>query len=371
MLSMLDVQRLMNEPQNGGKAELATAVASAYNGELRPAERELAEDIIRRMLKEIDVTVRQSLSEVLHANKTLPREIALAIANDVAEVATPMLHHSLIFSDKDLIEIIRNRPQPHQIAVAQRNKVSEPVSQALIDTGDTNVVTMLMGNEGAEISEQGYGKVIDFFSGQEVVMESVVSRATLPANIIDRLISVVSDNLRLAMALKHDLPLDIAETAILFARERATLELWPDRIEPSEVNDLVERLYDADRLTNTLMLRALCEGDFAFFTVALAKSASVPPEDAWQLMHDENETKLIPICRRAGFDKQMRDMTLFAVRLAKSIDTPNEIEARWHYRTDIVRKFRAIWPDLERGDVEGLLQYLFADGVGGKSPRQD
>jgi uncharacterized protein (DUF2336 family) len=366
---MLDVQRLLNEPQGGSKVELATAVATAYNGDLRPAERELAEDIIRRMLQEVDVTVRQALSDVLFSNATLPREIAIAIANDIGQVAGPMLHHSLVFSDEDLIEIVRTRPQSHQLAVAQREKISGAVSDALIETRSSEVVTTLMKNDGAEISEQGYGKVIDFFSGQEVVMEAVVGRTTLPPKIIDRLIEVVSENLRLTLALKHDLPLDIAESAILFARERATLELWPERIEPGEVGDLVQQLYDANRLTHTLMLRALCEGDFAFFTVALAKCASVPVDDAWRQMHDDNELGLIPLCRRAGFDRQMRDMTQFAVRLAKSIDAPNEIEARWHYRTDIVRKFRSVWPDLERGDVEGLLQYLFADGVGKKTEK--
>ena len=61
-------------------------------------------------------------------------------------------------------------------------------------------------------------------------------------------------------------------------------------------------------------------------------------------------------------------MTQFAVHLAKSIDFPDDVEARWHYRTNIVRKFRSVWPDLERGDVEGLLQYLFSGSVADSLP---
>jgi uncharacterized protein (DUF2336 family) len=365
---MLDVQRLLNDSLSSGKPELARVVAIAYNGKLRPAERALAEDIIRRMLKEVDVLIRRSLSEVLHSNPSLPREIALTIADDVAEVAAPMLHHSLVFSDDDLIEIVRTRPLTHQIAVANREAVSEAVSDALVETRDEDVVITLMDNDGAAISEQSFGKVIDFFSGQEMVMERMVGRTTLPPKIMDRLITVVSENLRLTMALKHDLPLDIAESAIVFARERATLELWPKSIEPDEVVDLVQRLSDAKRLTHTLMLRALCEGDFTFFTVALAKRAGIPVDSAWQLVHDNNDLGLIPLCKRAGFDDRMREMTQFAVHLAKSIDFPDEVEARWHYRTNIVRKFRSVWPDLERGDVEGLLQYLFSGSVADSLP---
>lgn len=365
---MLDVQRLLNESLSSGKSELARAVAVAYNGELRPAERALAEDIIRRMLKEVDVLIRRSLSEVLCSSATLPREIALTIANDVAEVAAPMLHHSLVFSDEDLIEIVRTRPLTHQIAIANREEVSEEVSDALVETGDEDVVVTLMCNDGAEISENSFGTVIDFFSGQEMVMETMVNRTTLPPKIMDRLITVVSENLRLTMALKHDLPLDTAESAIIFARERATLELWPKSIDPGEVVDLVQRLHDAKRLTHTLMLRALCEGDFSFFTVALAKSAGIPVDNAWQLMHDNNDLGLIPLCKRAGFDNRMRDMTQYAIHLAKSIDVSDEAAARSQYRDNIVRKFRSVWPDLERADVEGLLQYLFSGEVSPELP---
>ena len=365
-LSQNDVEALLNERSPVARAALAAKVGAVYEGELRPAERALAEDIFKRMLQDIDVRVRQAVSDSLKANPRVPRDVAMTIANDVAEVAVPMLSSSMVFTDQDLIEIVRSRPATHQIAIAGRPAVSEQVSDSLIETGNPDVATTVLRNPGADVSEEGYGKVIDFFSGEEMVMEAVVDRPVLPSRISERLVTIVSEHLRLRLALEQQIAPDIAEATILQSRERVTFELWPTEMDPTEVFDLIEHLFIRDRLTDSLIMRAVCEGDFVFFTAALARRAHIFPENAWALIHDENELGLAPLCEQAGLGEEMRDLAYLSVRLARSIEAPTEVEARWQFRKDLVRHFSAQWPDLESGDVETLITRLIATGVAGR-----
>jgi len=367
-LTQTDVERLLNERSGEIRADLASKVAGLYPGELRPTERALAEEIFRTMLQDIDVHVRAALAETLQNNPYVPHEIALALAKDVEEVAVPMLHLSMVLNDDDLIEIVRSRPVTHQLAVAGRNDISGDVADALIETGNDAVVVTLLRNEGASFDEPRYGKVIDMFSGKEMVMDAMVERPELPRGIVERLVTLVSEHLRLTLILDRGLPAELAEPIVLQARDRVTMELWPDRFDPAEVSSLVEELQSRGRLTPSLILRALCEGDFVFATAAMAQRAGLPVENAWSLLHDENELGMTPLCDKAGLSEGLRDMAYLAVRLARGIEASSELEARFSYRTKLVKQFSSSWPDLEAdADVETLIAHLIAAGVANDS----
>ncbi len=158
------VERLLNDPSPLARAETAAKVSAVFaQHDLRPNERALAEELFRIMLHDTDVRVRRALSENLKDNPEVPREVALGLARDVEAVAVPMLHFSLVFTDDELVEIVRTRPLACQLAVARRAEVSPTVSDTLAETGNEEVVTTLAKNPGAEIADETYGKVIDMF----------------------------------------------------------------------------------------------------------------------------------------------------------------------------------------------------------------
>jgi len=363
-LSQTDVERLLNESSGEIRADLATKVAGLYPGELRPTERALAEEIFRTMLEDIDVQVRAALAETLQHNPYIPHEIAVALAKDVEEVAVPMLNMSLVLSDDDLIEIVRSRPLTHQLAIAGRRDVSGDVADALIDSGNDAVIVTLLRNESAEFDEPRYGRVIDIFSGKELVMDAMAERPELPVAIVERLTNLVSEHLRLSLILDRGLPAELAEPIVLQARDRVTMEMLPAEIDPAEVEELVAGLHSRGRLTASLILRAFCEGDFVFATAALAKRAGVPVQNAWTLLHDENATGIAPLCQKAGLSDSLRDIAYLSVSLARSIEAASELEARFQYRGKLVKQFSSSWPDLNAdADIETLIAHLVAAGV--------
>ena len=79
--------------------------------------------------------------------------MARQLAGDAIEVAGPILQRSPVLTDEDLVRVVRTNAMQYALAVAGRERLSEPVSDALVDTGDAEVVARLVDNAGRSISQ--------------------------------------------------------------------------------------------------------------------------------------------------------------------------------------------------------------------------
>ena len=191
------ITRLREDGSPKVRWETVTLLTTEFNQpDLQPGEQRLAEAIFRIMVRDTDVGVRRALAEGLKDNPAVPVELAMTLARDVADVAVPMLHYSIVFSEEELIDIARSQPEAWQQAVARRASVPAPISEALVEKGSEAVVVTLVQNQGAMISEDTSNKVIDRFSQSSAVMTGLVQRPSFPPNLAERLISVVSEAIR-------------------------------------------------------------------------------------------------------------------------------------------------------------------------------
>ena len=155
-------------------AAVSVNLCKVYRADkLSDQEREIAENILRKLSKSMEASIRQSLSEHLKQCRLLPHDVASTLAHDVETVALPMIRFSQVLSDEDLVAIVRAKGEAHQVAVAGRKTLSEAVSQAVIEAGNEEPVRTLLSNQGAAISDSGYGKVIEDFSTSEAVTEAI------------------------------------------------------------------------------------------------------------------------------------------------------------------------------------------------------
>ena len=93
-----DVSRLLQDPSPENRASAAVKVSGAFKaGELSDREREIAETIFRTMVKDAAVRVRMALSESLADNPDVPHDVAMSLAQDVEEVALPMIEQLIQF----------------------------------------------------------------------------------------------------------------------------------------------------------------------------------------------------------------------------------------------------------------------------------
>lgn len=357
-LSHADVVRLMKEPSQEVRAELATKLSREIdNPTLTAQELQLANDIIAIMAKDVEVAVRKALSHNLRHARRLPHEIALQLAKDVELVALPILEHSTVLTDDDLIAIVQAGSSAKQEAIAGRASVSEQVSGALIEAGSEQAVTRLIKNEAAKISVQSYEQAVSRFNTSDVVKEALVRRPTLPITVAERLTVLVSDHLRDYLVTHHELSEQVASDLLLETREKLIVNMAFGQQE-QDVEKLVLQMFRNHRLTASVVFRALCMGDLAFFESAMAVMAHVPVVNARILIHDAGRLGLKTLYEKTGMPMRLLPGIIIALDVIHETRLTGEAYDRETYRARVIERVLTQFEDLGKDDLDYLLNKL-------------
>ena len=87
-LTEKDIAKLLADPSGERRAETAAKIASDFRaGSLTEAERSLAEEIFRLMVKDAEVRVREALAQNIKESPNVPHDVAVSLARDVDSVA--------------------------------------------------------------------------------------------------------------------------------------------------------------------------------------------------------------------------------------------------------------------------------------------
>lgn len=357
-LSHADVARLLAEPSVEVRAELAVKMAGEIDStRLTPDELVIAQDIARIMAQDVAETVRRALAESLRRAVHLPRDVAMRLARDVEAVALPILSESPALAEADLIEILRQAEPARQQAIASRSDVTEPIADALITGADESAVVALLRNKAARIAEPSLHRAVDRFAGSEAVKTGLVRRASLPVTVAERLVVLVSEELRGYLLSHHDLPPAVAADLVLQSRERAIIGLSL-RASRHELETLVRQMQRHQRLTPSLILRALCMGDLAFFETALAVRANVPAENAQILVHDAGGNGLASLYRTAGLPESLLPVFRVAVDAVNSTALDGGERDFERYRARVIARILSQCEDFAPDDLDYLVSKL-------------
>ena len=320
-LNSADVARLLAEPTAENRAVAAAKVSEQFKaGNLSAEERKIAEEIFKIMVKDAEVRVREALAESLKNSDSISHEIAISLANDVAEVSVPMLKFSEVLTDDDLVEIIKSQGADVQVAVASRSSVSANLADHIVENSkNAGVVATLMNNEGANLDEGTMDKALDKYGDDETVNIPIANRSQLPIKVAERLVTLVSEQVRDHLVTHHEMSANTVMDLFFNARERATANLIHDGDDEVGFAALVDQLYENGRLTETLIFRALCLGDVIFFELALAKIAGIPIGNAYQLIHDRGDLGLKAIYEKCKFSPHLFPVVTVALDVAKEM----------------------------------------------------
>jgi len=359
ILTGADVSKLLRDPNTDNRAEAATKVARAFSEiELSSSEKGIAEDIFRAMVRDAEVRVRKALSESLKDNDDLPRDVANTLARDVAEVALPVISSSSVLTQEDLVDIVRTQGKSHQVAIAGREDVNEDVSDALADTHNEQVVATLVGNDSAQISETTFEKVLDDFSESDLVKEPMALREQLPIAVAERLVTLVSEQLKDHILTNHEVSAGMASDLVLESREKATVSLLDGQARKKSVHELIDQLHRNDRLTSTLIIRALCMGDTAFFEAALAKLANIPAMNAYTLVHDRGELGLARLMEAAKMPPQFLTVARAALQVSDELRSTSGDDHEMSRQLMLERVLTRIEDDFDADNIDYLIGKL-------------
>tara|TARA_R110002126_G_scaffold19489_30_gene73175 strand:- start:15340 stop:16476 length:1137 start_codon:yes stop_codon:yes gene_type:complete len=361
-LSKSDVQRLLSDPSADARADAAAKIATHYDAQsdFGEQEKKLAEEIFSLMCQDAEERVRLALADNLKECAFLPNDIARTLANDVAAVSDPILKYSSVLTDDDLIEIVKSQGVEKQKAIAARKSVSANVSDALIDTNNEVVVGTLVANNGAEISTNSMQRVLDDFADSELVKSSMVRRSSLPMEVSERLVNMVSEKLQQELLARHELPTDQISDLILQSREKATLGLMKDGDKKQDSRRLIVHLYQNNRLTPTIMLRALCMGDMEFFEGSVAVRSRIPLSSTREMIHAGDRSQITSILEKAELPKALQPAFTAAIEVADDTDYDGGADDQERFRRRMIERIITNFDDPDSAMGDDNIEYLLA-----------
>jgi uncharacterized protein (DUF2336 family) len=326
-------------------------------------DRALAADILRVMAADAAELVRTAIAETLRASPAVPRDVAMRLARDVEAVALPMLAFSPAFTDDDLAEIVRLGGPVRQVAVAKRPTLSRVVTDSLAEHGGERAVAAACANPGADFADIALSRVIDRFSASEQVLGAVAYRATLPLSITERLVTMVSDQVRAHLVSHHAVSAAQALEIATGAAERVTLDIVDQAGQTADVKGLVTHLHGQRRLTASILLRALAHGHMTFFEWGVAELAGVPHHRTWLMIHDAGPLGLRAIYERAGLPARLFPAFRAAVDTFHAMEFDGGAQDQARFQQRMLERFLTQPEAAAREDVEYLLQRMTAGAL--------
>jgi uncharacterized protein (DUF2336 family) len=257
-------------------------------GELSPEVRVLIDQILTGLITHVESEVRKKVSVRLSTLKSAPHDLTKLLANDEIEIARPILHHSPVLTNDDLIEVINKQSSDHREAIAKRPVVPAEVSAALAASRESRVVEALLANMGASIPRAVFGDLVQLSEKVDSIRRPLVGRKDMPKDLAHKMFWFVSAAMRHTILEKFAIDpaeLDIvladvlAEQDAQAARRAAMKGNWS----MGEVNALIGKLK---------------AGDVPGFTTALAQVVGVELPVA-----DAGGEALAIACRALGADR--------------------------------------------------------------------
>ncbi len=284
----------------GERAEATSALARAYlYSDLSDDDLAAAEGAMIMLLDDPSPLVRRALSEVFASAQKAPRVVVHALAADQPEVALPLLEHSPLLLEDDLVDLIATGAPPAQMAIAGRVLLPRTLAAAIAEVASPEACLALLENPDADIPVFSLDRLVERFGHLAPIRENLLSRPDLPMATRQAALAKLSQTLAGFVAARQWLGAEHAEYAAREACEKATVALAAETPD-EEIGELVEHLRKSGQLTAGMMLRALLSGNVMLFEEALAALSGMPIERVSGYLHDRNISGLRALYAKAG-----------------------------------------------------------------------
>jgi uncharacterized protein (DUF2336 family) len=340
------------------RAEAAHALARAYlYAEVDDETRSAMEAALTILLDDPAQDVRLALADSLGSSERAPRHVIVSLATDQADVAELVLARSPLLIDAELVDIVTAVSGRLQAAIARRPAVSQAVSASLSETADRDACLTLLANANAAIARISFRRIAERFAEDVTVRDALLLREDLPADVHQRIVRAVGDQLGELIVRKAWVPENRAKTVTREACDRATVAIAAET-ETEELSALVEHLRATGQLTTALLLRAVCAGNVAFFEAALAALSGVPHARIASLVRAGKASALRAAYNKAGLPPLAFDAFTAALDTWRQVAAEGGPKDRYRFTMQMVEAVVARYANITDGEVNELATML-------------
>jgi uncharacterized protein (DUF2336 family) len=293
------------------RRELLRQVTEALTNNARtPSEAEFAEldQVLSLAASEYSTQVRTEFARLVAASVARFCHASEQFAMDDIEVATPVLRHSRALTEEALLRVVAEKSQAHILAVTKRSCITERLSEAIVDRGSDEVVTSLLANERAQISDSTYETVARRAETSARLQAPFVRRPGVPIDLLNGLYLKVEASLRREIVQKFGSvsPVEL-EKAFERSRDRVTSAF---RKMPDDLAQAKKRLSTIEanlQLLPAVLPSLLREGKASrtVFKLALARLVDASFDVIEPAVDTPDIDTLALLCRGTGFERAL------------------------------------------------------------------
>lgn len=255
----------------------------------------LFDDVMGRLVSEIDHSARAAFGERIAGLSNSPPRITRELAlDDSIDVAGPVLRRSECLDDETLIAGAKTKGQDHLFAISQRSRLSEGVTDVLVERGDQKVVISTAANAGARFSDFGYTKLVSRSKNDTELALLVWARPEIPREYLLMLFESASDVVQRKFETADRSRADLVHEMIKRAADQLQTSLRDYSSDFSAAMAHVEQLHQKGELTEQRLCRFAGSGKFDETTAALSLLTDLPVGAIERaLVHDTGDQLLV------------------------------------------------------------------------------
>ena len=114
-----------------------------------------------------------------------PRNLILNLAHKEIDIAAPVLEHSIVLNDEDLIDIMEKFDPSYCEFIARRVELTSSVTDTLILNADMKTLASAINNPGATFSSDGFKELATIGSVDESFGQALFKRSDMPQSLTE------------------------------------------------------------------------------------------------------------------------------------------------------------------------------------------
>ena len=303
------LERLVNLAQeNSGdkRRELLREVSDLFTAEsdtLTDQEVNAFGGVMGTIASDLGDDVRARLSQSICMVARAPHDLIKQLAKDEISVAEPVLSHSPVLTETDLIEIAQSKGQGHLMAMTNRDSLSSALSDVIVERGNDDVLANLCQNDGAQLSRAAMEIMTERAEASDKLQTPLVKRKDIPVDLLNDMYFFVSSALR-EVILKTNAQLDETElsAALVQSSNRIAKNIVKEELALVDAIDYVDKLEKYKELNERRLVQLVKEHQFNEFIVAFSRLTDLEIKTVRKLLTDVSCEGLALACRAVGFD---------------------------------------------------------------------
>lgn len=260
--------------------------------------------IFIELVRSVEAQVRQGLSERLGATDWLPHGLVQMLASDEIAIARPVISASPLLNDADLLHLLASASTEHRLQIALRPDLGAAVSEAILNTDETLLLTALASNGCAQMPADGMMRLVNASEHIISLRQPLLDHPNLTETLAERLYLWVGDIMQQTLCERFphhadQLRLAVDDSVRVLADARVAL-----------------KMHDTGRLTPASLLRFLREGRRGLFMQGLCLLAEIRTDEADAIIRQPSARQFYLVCLAAGIDRAAFPETLEGLRRA-------------------------------------------------------